>query len=72
MLVYMYIGVLHTVIIFLFQLFFSKTFSYRRLRYLESRFQLHVMLNEMKEVKAQRMVPHRDFYNVRKVLIFSA
>ena len=25
------------------------------------------MLNEMKELKAQKMVPHRDFYNVRKV-----
>lgn len=45
----------------------SKTFSYRRLRYLESRFQLHAMLNEMKEIQAQKMVPHRDFYNVRKV-----
>ena len=44
-----------------------KTYCYRRLRYLESRFQLHVMLNEMKELKAQKMVPHRDFYNVRKV-----
>ena len=47
-----------------------KTYCYRRLRYLESRFQLHVMLNEMKELKAQKMVPHRDFYNVRKVGIF--
>ena len=25
------------------------------------------MLNEMKELKAQKLVPHRDFYNVRKV-----
>ena len=47
--------------------FCSKTLSYRRLKYLESRFQLHTMLNEMKELKAQKMVPHRDFYNVRKV-----
>ena len=45
----------------------SKSFSYRRLRYLESRFNLHVMLNEHRELKAQKCVPHRDFYNVRKV-----
>lgn len=25
------------------------------------------MLNEMQELKAQKNVPHRDFYNVRKV-----
>lgn len=25
------------------------------------------MLNEMKELRAQKLVPHRDFYNVRKV-----
>ena len=46
---------------------FSKSFTYRRLCYLESRFNLHEMLNEHKELKAQKMVPHRDFYNVRKV-----
>lgn len=48
----------------------SKSFSYRRLGYLDSRFHLHVMLNELREVKAQKGVPHRDFYNVRKVFIF--
>ena len=25
------------------------------------------MLNELREVRAQKGVPHRDFYNVRKV-----
>lgn len=45
----------------------SKSFTFRRLCYLESRFNLHEMLNEHKELKAQKLVPHRDFYNVRKV-----
>ena len=45
----------------------SKSFCYRRLRYLEARFNLHVLLNEMRELAAQKAVPHRDFYNVRKV-----
>ncbi|XP_070551810.1 AMP deaminase 2-like isoform X3 [Ptychodera flava] len=44
-----------------------KSFSYRRLQYLSSRYQLHILLNEMKELAAQRSVPHRDFYNIRKV-----
>ena len=45
----------------------SKSFSYNRLHYLDARFKLHIMLNEHREMKAQRAVPHRDFYNVRKV-----
>lgn len=44
-----------------------KSFCYRRLQYLSSRFQMHVLLNEMKEMAAQKKVPHRDFYNIRKV-----
>ncbi|XP_065187419.1 AMP deaminase 2-like [Sycon ciliatum] len=44
-----------------------KSFCYRRLRYLELRYQMHELLNEQKELGAQRGVPHRDFYNVRKV-----
>jgi AMP deaminase len=44
-----------------------KSYTFRRLCYLESRFNLHEMLNEHKELKAQKIVPHRDFYNVRKV-----
>ena len=30
-------------------------------------FQLHTMLNEIREVAEQKAVTHRDFYNVRKV-----
>jgi len=44
-----------------------KSFCYRRLSYLHSKFQLHLLLNELKELAAQKAVPHRDFYNVRKV-----
>lgn len=44
-----------------------KSFCYRRLQYLSSKFQMHVLLNEMKELAAQKRVPHRDFYNIRKV-----
>ncbi|XP_057181701.1 AMP deaminase 2 isoform X4 [Triplophysa rosa] len=44
-----------------------KSFCYRRLQYLSSKFQMHVLLNEMKELAAQKKVPHRDFYNMRKV-----
>ncbi|KFR16680.1 AMP deaminase 2, partial [Opisthocomus hoazin] len=44
-----------------------KSFCYRRLQYLSSKFQMHVLLNEMKELPAQKKVPHRDFYNIRKV-----
>ncbi|XP_064470633.1 AMP deaminase 2-like isoform X3 [Ornithodoros turicata] len=44
-----------------------KSFCYRRLSYLSSKFQLHVLLNELRELAAQKAVPHRDFYNIRKV-----
>ncbi|KAK7126362.1 hypothetical protein R3I94_017746 [Phoxinus phoxinus] len=44
-----------------------KSFCYRRLQYLSSKFQMHVLLNEMKELASQKQVPHRDFYNIRKV-----
>ncbi|XP_053508743.1 AMP deaminase 2 isoform X5 [Ictalurus furcatus] len=43
-----------------------KSFCYRRLQYLSSKFQMHILLNEMKELAAQKQVPHRDFYNIRK------
>lgn len=46
-----------------------KSFCYRRLQYLSSKFQMHILLNEMKELAAQKKVPHRDFYNIRKVLL---
>ncbi|EDV19618.1 uncharacterized protein TRIADDRAFT_51147 [Trichoplax adhaerens] len=44
-----------------------KSFAYRRMSFLESRFNLHVLLNETNEIAAQKRVSHRDFYNVRKV-----
>ncbi|XP_022239123.1 AMP deaminase 2 isoform X3 [Limulus polyphemus] len=44
-----------------------KSFCYRRLSYLSSKYQLHVLLNELRELAAQKAVPHRDFYNTRKV-----
>lgn len=44
-----------------------KSFCYRRLSYLSSKFQLHVLLNEIRELAAQKQVKHRDFYNIRKV-----
>lgn len=51
----------------LFPVLGSKSFCYRRLQYLSNKFQMHVLLNEMKELAAQKKVPHRDFYNIRKV-----
>uniref|UniRef100_A0A0B7AAT1 AMP deaminase n=1 Tax=Arion vulgaris TaxID=1028688 RepID=A0A0B7AAT1_9EUPU len=44
-----------------------KSFCFRRLSYLSNKYQLHVLLNELKESAAQKDVPHRDFYNVHKV-----
>jgi AMP deaminase len=44
-----------------------KSFCYRRLQYLKSKFDLHCLLNEVKEWAAIKATPHRDFYNVRKV-----
>ncbi|CAF0754118.1 unnamed protein product [Rotaria sp. Silwood1] len=44
-----------------------KSFCYRRLQYLKARFELHCLLNEVKEWAAIKSTPHRDFYNVRKV-----
>ncbi|GAA6093961.1 AMP deaminase 3 isoform X4 [Tachysurus ichikawai] len=45
----------------------TKTYCHRRLNFLSSKFYLHEMLNEMAELKELKGVPHRDFYNVRKV-----
>jgi AMP deaminase len=45
----------------------SKSFAYRRLQYLEGKFNLHYLLNEYQEIADSKRVPHRDFYNVRKV-----
>jgi AMP deaminase len=45
----------------------SKSFAFRRLQYLEGKFNLYVLLNEYEEMADSKRVPHRDFYNVRKV-----
>lgn len=45
----------------------SKSFAFRRLQYLEGKFNLYVLLNEYQEMADTKRVPHRDFYNVRKV-----
>lgn len=44
-----------------------KSLSYMRLAVLEELFNLHVLLNGQRELSTQKSVPHRDFYNVRKV-----
>ncbi|VDO07589.1 unnamed protein product [Rodentolepis nana] len=44
-----------------------KSFAFRRLCYLSSKFSLHNLLNEAGETLEQKNVPHRDFYNIRKV-----
>jgi AMP deaminase len=45
----------------------AKSFAYRRMQYLEGRYNLYALLNEYEEVADTKKVPHRDFYNVRKV-----
>ncbi|KAI0882688.1 AMP deaminase [Annulohypoxylon maeteangense] len=45
----------------------SKSFAFRRLQYLEGKFNLYTLLNEYQETADTKRVPHRDFYNVRKV-----
>ncbi|XP_061342448.1 probable AMP deaminase [Gastrolobium bilobum] len=40
---------------------------YHRLRFLEEKFRLHLLLNADREFLAQKSAPHRDFYNIRKV-----
>ena len=44
-----------------------KSFCFQRLEYLQSKYKLHILLNEIRELAEQKAVPHRDFYNVRKV-----
>eukprot|EP00922_Rhytidocystis_sp_ex-Travisia-forbesii_P054577 GHVS01080884.1.p2 GENE.GHVS01080884.1~~GHVS01080884.1.p2 ORF type:complete len:370 (+),score=98.45 GHVS01080884.1:572-1681(+) len=44
-----------------------KTFSYKRLRYLQERYSLHLMFNGTAEQQETKENHHRDFYNVRKV-----
>ncbi len=45
----------------------SKSFAFKRLQYLEGKFNLYALLNEYQELADSKRVPHRDFYNVRKV-----
>eukprot|EP01116_Phalansterium_solitarium_P007576 TRINITY_DN2031_c0_g2_i3.p1 TRINITY_DN2031_c0_g2~~TRINITY_DN2031_c0_g2_i3.p1 ORF type:complete len:916 (-),score=369.95 TRINITY_DN2031_c0_g2_i3:827-3574(-) len=45
----------------------TKTMCFRRLRLLDAKFNLHILLNEESELAMARSVPHRDFYNVHKV-----
>ncbi|CAL2231593.1 unnamed protein product [Prunus armeniaca] len=40
---------------------------HHRLRFLEEKFRVHLLLNADREFLAQKSAPHRDFYNVRKV-----
>ncbi|KAI9797148.1 MAG: hypothetical protein M1825_006252 [Sarcosagium campestre] len=44
-----------------------KSFAYRRLQFLDGKFNLYTLLNEYQEMADSKKVPHRDFYNVRKV-----
>ncbi|CED82234.1 amp deaminase [Phaffia rhodozyma] len=45
----------------------AKSFAFRRLKYLGSKWNLYTLLNEYQELADMKRVPHRDFYNVRKV-----
>lgn len=45
----------------------TRSFAWRRLKYLESKWNLYTLLNEYRELDGMKKVPHRDFYNVRKV-----
>ncbi|KAG2748969.1 AMP deaminase [Suillus brevipes Sb2] len=45
----------------------AKSMAYRRLKYLASKFEMYSLLNEFQELADMKSVPHRDFYNVRKV-----
>ncbi|KAI4328370.1 hypothetical protein L6164_020728 [Bauhinia variegata] len=44
-----------------------RTSCHHRLRFLEEKFRLHLLLNAEREFLAQKSAPHRDFYNIRKV-----
>jgi AMP deaminase len=44
-----------------------KSFAWRRLKYLEGKWNLYSLMNEGREVESMKRVRHRDFYNVRKV-----
>jgi AMP deaminase len=43
------------------------SYSFKRLEILAALFNLHLLLNQSRENDVVKSVPHRDFYNVRKV-----
>lgn len=45
----------------------TKLFAFKRLLYLETKWNMYYLLNEFEENKQSKRNPHRDFYNVRKV-----
>ncbi|CAG8543490.1 1775_t:CDS:2 [Funneliformis caledonium] len=45
----------------------AKSYAYKRLCYLESKWNMYSLLREYQEIADSKSVPHRDFYNVRKV-----
>ncbi|ODV83441.1 hypothetical protein CANARDRAFT_203016 [[Candida] arabinofermentans NRRL YB-2248] len=45
----------------------TKSFAFKRLEYLEAKWNLYFLLNEHEETSESKKNPHRDFYNVRKV-----
>eukprot|EP00835_Amoeboradix_gromovi_P000823 NODE_31_length_32452_cov_0.352672.p3 type:complete len:719 gc:universal NODE_31_length_32452_cov_0.352672:15989-13833(-) len=45
----------------------TKTFAFRRLRYLEAKYQMYSLVNENIEISETKSNSHRDFYNVRKI-----
>ncbi|KAK7317507.1 hypothetical protein RJT34_01805 [Clitoria ternatea] len=45
----------------------ARSACYHRLRFLEEKFRLHLLLNADREFLDQKGAPHRDFYNIRKV-----
>ncbi len=50
-------------------MFFGPTgsYCYHNLEILSAKYNLHTLLNAARESDAQKTVPHRDFYNIRKV-----
>lgn len=44
-----------------------KSFAFRELQILDGKFNLHALENAYAEMMESKNVPHRDFYNIRKV-----
>ena len=44
-----------------------KSFTHMRLSTLTKRFEMHLLYNQDREIIDQKLVPHRDFYNIRKI-----